>query len=204
MTSSHKKYFFFKLFSLGSTIIRCDCENACVSKEFDIQLDVKHDDKLYNCETQKEPLLYKNDATAIEKWSQQVTNHLNHTNTKSVTFSDNPIATPTSPHKPRQSQPSHYYDIENQQPLNSNLNKTTNGLEMLIEAANYIESIKPIDQSIGAENESSGMETLTMPQEEVVTEYDSSLVYCETGFENLLMLAEEAVKRIHIERPRKF
>lgn len=155
-------------------------------------MEMKPDDKLCSYESKTDPVLFKN--AAIEKWSQQVTNYYPYramTKTPLSLF-DNRIAPPPPPYTPRQSQSQHSSDSEDQ-PENSELNKQTTGLQLLIDTVNFIESTENVNDT---SNES--MENLTISQGEVVTEYDPTLMGYETGFENLLMLAEEAVKRINL------
>lgn len=156
-------------------------------------MEMKSDDKLCSNESKTEPVLSKNELKSIEKWVQQVTNYYpSDATTKPLSFSDHRTASPPPPYTSRQSKPQQSSDNEDQS-KNSELNKQTTGIQLLIDTLNVIEFHEYVSDT---SNEL--MDNLTISQDEVVTEHDPTFMGCETGFENILMLAEEAVKRIDL------
>lgn len=132
---------------------------------------------------EKRPLPYIY-STAIAKWSQQISNF------HPLRFHPGP-ASPLHPYKPKDS-----FDKKDQSHI-SELNQRKNGLELLIDACNFIEFLETTDQITDDAN--ALMETSTISQDEV-RDNDFASFECKSRWENLLMLAEESVKRIEQER----
>lgn len=148
---------------------------------------------------EKRPLPYIY-STAIAKWSQQISNF------HPLRFPPGPAssfnltdASPLHPYKPCQSAPKESSDKKDQSHI-SELNQRKNGLELLIDACNFIESSGTTYQTTDDAN--ALMETSTISQDEV-RDNDFASFECESGWENLLMLADESVKRIEQERKRE-
>lgn len=138
---------------------------------------------------ESEALLYKNDSTSIRQVSNCYPIHA-----KPVSFFHPIIESPPPSYTHRQSRRTNSSDIEDQS-YDSELNEQKSGLDFLIEAVDLQDFTGVNDLTIDAECVSMNTSAISQDSGRDLTHQRN-----ETGFENLLMLAEEAVKRIGISR----
>lgn len=140
--------------------------------------------------------LFDKDSASIENWSRQVTNFYNQT--KSVLYLPHTIDESTVPEfTPHESRPTQLFRNKDQS-LIGDSNERTGGMELLIDAIDFLDLTKNMDQTTISEY-CSGDSSIKISYDEHGGAHDATPMKYETGFENLIMLAEEAVKQIDEE-----
>lgn len=133
--------------------------------------------------------VYISNSTEVDKYRFQV-RQSNPTPPRAVQRFDQPIiASPPPPYTPRQRRTEALRQIS--------LNEKTSGLALLIDAANAMSNDGGADEGKTVDD---AVEVATICQDEETKQNSTSTTECPDLFYNLRMLAEEATKRIAVER----